>query len=788
MEKVVSHGLKIDLHIHSCKSSGKDGKKVRNNTKENINMLIDKLNANGVNICAITDHDTFSFEMYDALKAAEKQEGSIQKVLPGVEFSVRFWGDQHEEVIHVIVIFTDEDLQKVKQIESTLMNNRPDQSGSYSEESFLKVLREIALDTILIAHQKNTLSSQKAKKNDASILGEKRFYELVYSDYFEAFEFKNRRNEVINKNFLAEKGLEESIRFVTGTDCHDWSIYPREDSADRIEEFPFTYAKCLPTFRGLVMAVTDHSRLKRVDSFFSVDKYTLDKISVFSRSGPIDIPLSKGINVIIGDNSIGKSMLLHAITGYDKDGEKLPSRIKDGYKAYLAKNELKIPRQLSKEKVFQFDMQGEVRSKFEENKLNVSDFLSKNFPPNIDPAPYKAYVEDEIDRLIDYLTRKFEIDAEIQKLNTFDISYGAQDPESLIFEKNLRRSKEKTEPYNKIIETIDTILISYERLLNLSLSEQEHLELSKHKDYLISLKMKYQTLIQSIDENNKRKECVARIIDQIAVKHNRSITDKQKRVTAFSDNTSLLVQSIVDITRKKRDCPKYIPHIKNIIVSPYNNHIHEYEFISKIQIDSISTEYFLNRIASVLRSGSGIDWSSITEERLKSILLRYDNSEPCLQFLKKALLEAIAHDFEPKHTIICQGMDKSEELSAGLDAKIYFDVLSYESTRDGVYIIDQPEDNVSQPAIKSYLLSCFKTMGENRQVIIVTHNPQFIVNLDIDNLIFISKKNGEIQLQSGALEYECADYSILDIVANNIDGGLDSIQKRWKRYEKVNRV
>ncbi len=133
-------------------------------------------------------------------------------------------------------------------------------------------------------------------------------------------------------------------------------------------------------------------------------------------------------------------------------------------------------------------------------------------------------------------------------------------------------------------------------------------------------------------------------------------------------------------------------------------------------------------------------------------------------------------------------MDKSEELSAGLDAKIYFDVLSYESTRDGVYIIDQPEDNVSQPAIKSYLLSCFKTMGENRQVIIVTHNPQFIVNLDIDNLIFISKKNGEIQLQSGALEYECSDYSILDIVANNIDGGLDSIQKRWKRYEKVNRV
>ena len=123
-----------------------------------------------------------------------------------------------------------------------------------------------------------------------------------------------------------------------------------------------------------------------------------------------------------------------------------------------------------------------------------------------------------------------------------------------------------------------------------------------------------------------------------------------------------------------------------------------------------------------------------------------------------------------------------------MDSKIYFDILSYATTKDGIYIIDQPEDNVSQIAIKTYLLSCFKEMGENRQVIIVTHNPQFIVNLDIDNLIFISKRNGSIEIQSGALEYSCPDYDILDIVVNNIDGGLESIQKRWKRYEKTNRV
>ena len=156
-----------------------------------------------------------------------------------------------------------------------------------------------------------------------------------------------------------------------------------------------------------------------------------------------------------------------------------------------------------------------------------------------------------------------------------------------------------------------------------------------------------------------------------------------------------------------------------------------------------------------------------------------------LQFFSNALHTLIEADLRPKNSIIYQGMDKYAEMSSGLDAKIYFDLLSYEMQQDGIYIIDQPEDNISQNAIREYLLDRFKTMGENRQVIMVTHNPQFIVNLDVDNLIFLSKKNGLFSVQSGALEYVCPEYNVLDIVAQNIDGGLDSIKKRWKRYEKT---
>ena len=244
-----------------------------------------------------------------------------------------------------------------------------------------------------------------------------------------------------------------------------------------------------------------------------------------------------------------------------------------------------------------------------------------------------------------------------------------------------------------------------------------------------------------------------------------------------------MIEQIVDLLKKRKRLSGYKPQLLEKHIRPNSSKIFDYEFISKLNIERIDTDYINALVNSTLKIRKKIDWDTITEPVLKNSLLKYDESIPVLEFFELKIKERLDKDFENTNAIIFQGMDKYEEMSSGLDAKIYFDLLSYEVTRSGVYIIDQPEDNISQSAIRNYLLSRFKTMGENRQIIMVTHNPQFIVNLDIDNLVFISKKDGKIQ--SGALEYACTEYNVLDIVAQNIDGGLETIQKRWKRYDKV---
>ena len=43
-----------------------------------------------------------------------------------------------------------------------------------------------------------------------------------------------------------------------------------------------------------------------------------------------------------------------------------------------------------------------------------------------------------------------------------------------------------------------------------------------------------------------------------------------------------------------------------------------------------------------------------------------------------------------------------------------------------------------------------------------------------------------IEVKNGALEYENNEYSILDLVKENLDGGYEAIERRLKAYGKDN--
>lgn len=142
--------MKVDLHIHSAKSKHKDGAKINYNTIGNIETLVKKLAKNEVNICALTDHDAFDYNLYKTLKSQERENNSIEKVLPGVEFSVQFDNNFETKVIHIVTIFDDSDDEKIKKIENVLKftNNKPNYDSSklaFTEEKYYQCYDKLTL-------------------------------------------------------------------------------------------------------------------------------------------------------------------------------------------------------------------------------------------------------------------------------------------------------------------------------------------------------------------------------------------------------------------------------------------------------------------------------------------------------------------------------------------------------------------------------------------------------------------------------------------------------------------
>ncbi|CDA37628.1 putative uncharacterized protein [Clostridium sp. CAG:568] len=77
------------------------------------------------------------------------------------------------------------------------------------------------------------------------------------------------------------------------------------------------------------------------------------------------------------------------------------------------------------------------------------------------------------------------------------------------------------------------------------------------------------------------------------------------------------------------------------------------------------------------------------------------------------------------------------------------------------------------------MLNYINKIRDKTQIILVTHNPLLVINLDVDNVVYLEKRNDIISIKSGPLE----DKKILSAIANEMDGGLKEIERRLKLYE-----
>jgi hypothetical protein len=155
-------------------------------------------------------------------------------------------------------------------------------------------------------------------------------------------------------------------------------------------------------------------------------------------------------------------------------------------------------------------------------------------------------------------------------------------------------------------------------------------------------------------------------------------------------------------------------------------------------------------------------------------------------------------DFNVKYSIKYQDTN-IELLSPGKKGIVLLLMYLVLETENNIpLIIDQPEENLDNKSVYPYLINYFKTAKKRRQIIVISHNPNLVLNTDAEQIIVANfeaipnTQDARIRYISGSIENsfvrEMAKIPLdrQGIKEHGIDileGGPEAFKKREDRYE-----
>jgi ABC-type lipoprotein export system ATPase subunit len=180
------------------------------------------------------------------------------------------------------------------------------------------------------------------------------------------------------------------------------------------------------------------------------------------------------------------------------------------------------------------------------------------------------------------------------------------------------------------------------------------------------------------------------------------------------------------------------------------------------------------------------DKQNMTEISLNSLLWKQE------YFNSAGPHELLAHLFSPNKISAYLGVKAQftykgktvEKLSAGQRGTFYVCLKLATDPFGSPFVFDQPEDDLDNDFIMHHLVPLFRKIKQYRQVIIVTHNANLVVNCDAEQVLVASNNNEVITYRCGALE--AGEFShgntMRQAICNVLEGGHLAFEQRERKY------
>lgn len=781
---MLNENIKIDLHIHSIASKYKESVGVVDqSTIGNLPVLFKKLETEGINLISFTDHNTFDSKLYIEAEKLIRLGSypSVKGIIAGIEFDVLL---DTAKPCHILAYFDCKAKEDYETIELVMSRHAPkNKDHKYSKDDFESILKEIKLPVILVAYQRKSLDpEQKGGANSFSDACSD-FLDYLEIGYISAIEIQSPNVEGIVKNNLVDMSeFCNSIGLLIGIDCHEWAAYPNHDSKNVRQGAPvFTTIRALSSFRGLLLAITSpETRFGRIDS---VSYPFLEKVSV----NGVDTPLSPGVNVIIGENGSGKSTLLKLISGNDSESH---------VKAAKRNNRIEIPALPNKSKAV---FQGELFNDYNNNKDLYPD--GRSLFSEVNCQDFRSQITTFTNRVMEWVRRR------IGAKQTLD---EAASSALTVKEEYLRKTffvSVSTEGFAaRDYSQLENRFAALRSIATQLKTEIEDNELIYTPDELKSLNEALASLNDALSSVEKRldserlfssvENVILTSITQYKASTNRTSTNLDRQAENYSTLKQAVISKVIQQAQASLDIKKEYPSFPSLSkyydqgIGYVDKRAGGYVFRSYAPYVTKTAEEVEEEFYKSLFN-DGFDKAAIenidTEESLCNAVRGTRQVDKIDETVKKNLESFLDSLCKTEQEVKRQST--SERVignTFGEKALIYYEVLLDQNvTQADVLLIDQPEDNISNLKISKELSAAIQGLRDKAQVILVTHNPLLVVNLDADNVIIASgsrddKRRFSLSLKSGCLEDESCE--ALEWIAENMDGGRQALARRLKAY------
>lgn len=759
----------VDLHIHTSENADEL------NNNYNIDELIKKLKEKSSGrriLISLTDHNVINKDAYLKMIKRTIEENSINIIL-GTELHIRNHDDRPAYHCHIyfdIEEITEEKIDKINEILDELYPQKMVERREKSIPKIEKIINSFEnYDFVLIPHGGQNHATFEESINPDSTCDET-IERTIYYNQIEGFSARSNKGLEATKRYLQKLGINSFVNLITGSDNYNPTKYPSPKKNNSSEFIP-TWMYASPNFRGLKLALSEDSRLEYSTMPTIEDYKIIKKVKLKNDKVDIDVNLTQGLNVVIGESSSGKTLFVDSIL------KKLKNEEDSNYEQEFSVSNIEVEDELGVEPYY--IEQNFITGAVKDNKeLNTIPIVKDLFPES-------EYKQDLIDK--ELANVKSIINALITSVKKVENAEEKIKKVPVIY--NLITKGDVEDNVIDLFNIDDTLAEKIEYL-----STEANQDIKQIKE--IKNKLQKNKLY---DGNINIFDGVIKEIEYLREKY--KFADKIRKTIVKNQN-----EYSKKINKSNNSNANVIKHRSNLI-SAINNYIDGRNMFNEkieelaninLEVETITREFEENKL--YIKNNL-----KISKDILKDIIFNYIKIKKDKNFeefeprdfysknfytskvkkyeeLNRALYNDILARNKKIYKIVSYKGKDFDNLSPGWKTAVILDIMLKYDKDNAPLIIDQPEDNLANTYINQDLITGIKLAKKRKQIIMVSHNATIPMLGDAQNIILCRNIEDKIIIRSASLEGIIDDKFVIDYIAEITDGGKKSIKKRFKKY------